>query len=79
MCNNKHTPNRHCRKIPASLKVKLKRKYSIKIDGQILVIYPSKFYIKGCLSQVYIFFADSFFYAKSSYGLRSKGVLLQDK
>lgn len=49
LVQDKHTPNRHCRKSPASLKVKLKRKIGIKIDGQILMIYPSKNYIKGCL------------------------------
>lgn len=33
LVQDKHTPNRHCRKIPASLKVKIKRKNGIKIDG----------------------------------------------
>lgn len=42
LVQDKHTPNRHCRKIPASLNVKLKHKIGIKIDGQILVIYPSE-------------------------------------
>ena len=42
LVSRQDTPNRHCRKIPASLKVKLKRKYGIKIDGQILMVYPSE-------------------------------------
>lgn len=42
LVQDKHTPNRHCRKSLASLKVKLKRKIGIKIDGQILIVYPSK-------------------------------------
>lgn len=42
LVQDNHTPNRHCRKNLAILKVELKRKYGIKIDGQILVIYPSK-------------------------------------
>lgn len=42
LVSRQDTPNRHCRKNLASLKIKLKRKYGIKIDGQILVIYPSE-------------------------------------
>lgn len=33
LVQDKHTPNRHCRKNLASLKVKSKRKNGIKIDG----------------------------------------------
>ena len=43
LVSRQDTLNRHCRKNLASLNVEFKRKYGIKIDGQILVIYPSKF------------------------------------